>query len=276
MPVERRRTRLGPVVTVLVLLAVVLLFARTPPGTSLVTWLHGFLEFFSGAFALVALSAATVAGTIAAQQSVPARLRILMQAAHRATALMAVAFLAAHILLKVMEAHATALDTLVPFLDGQDRALYVGLGTIASDLMIIIVATGVMRGRFAGHRRPWVWRTVHGLAYAAWPVAIIHGLLAGRTPKLWVTLSYLVCLGVVAVAILARLPRLIRRRKLTGTYRHAPRSGTRAPGAARTGASGASRGSGAGGDGEPAAEVPDEQFWRLLRAEAKQWMGNRR
>jgi hypothetical protein len=86
-----------------------------------------------------------------------------------------------------------------------------------------------------------------------WPLAIVHGLLAGRTPKWWVTLSYVVCLALVAVAALARLPRVIRDRHTIGAHRPAPRV-----------------------DVPPPVEVPDEQFWRLLRAEAKQWIGDRR
>jgi predicted ferric reductase len=235
-----------------VLLVAVLIGARTSPGTAAVAWLRGFLEFYSGVFALLAMTATVVAGVIAAQHAVPARFRILVQAAHRATALMTVGFLVAHILLKVMEAHAGVLDILVPFLGGQDRARWVGLGTIASDLLILAMATGVMRGRFVGNRRPWLWRSLHGLAYAMWPLGIAHGLLAGRSPTWWVTASYLVCFAFVAVAALARLPRIVGNRNMIGAHRPAPRADP------------------------PQVEVPDEQFWRLLRAEAKQWIGDRR
>src|SRR5262249_19938919 len=147
----------------------------------------GFLEFFSGVFALVAMTGAVVFGVIAAEAGMPARFRILAQAAHRATALMTIAFLVAHILLKVMEAHASILDVLIPFAGEKQRLLYVGLGTIATDILILVMATGILRGRFAAERRPWVWRTIHALAYFVWPLAILHGLLAGRTPKWWVT-----------------------------------------------------------------------------------------
>jgi hypothetical protein len=236
-----------------VLLVAVLVGARTATGTATVAWLRSFLEFYSGVFALLAATATVVAGVIMAPHAVPARFRILVQATHRATALMTIGFLVAHILLKIMEAHASVLDILVPFLGGQDRARWVGLGTIASDLLILMMATGVMRGRFVGSRRPWLWRTLHGLAYAMWPLAIAHGLLAGRTPKWWVTLSYVVCLVLVAVAALARLPRVMRDRHTIGAHRPAPRV-----------------------EEPPAVGVPDEQFWRLLRAEAKQWIGDRR
>ncbi|MDN3352119.1 hypothetical protein [Actinomadura sp. DC4] len=242
-------------IVILVLLAGVLVFARADPGT--VDWLHDFLEFFTGVFALLAMTGVVVAGVIAAQQSIPARLRILVQAVHRAMALMTVAFLATHILLKIMESHATVLDVVVPFTGGQDRARWIGLGTLASDLMILVMVTGIMRGRFVANRRKWLWRTLHMLAYAIWPLSIAHGLLAGRPPKWWVTASYLICLAFVIVAILARLPEIIRERNQIGDHRPPPP------------------------DERPAAEVPrvevpDEQFWRLLRAEAKQWIGDRR
>jgi hypothetical protein len=243
-------------IVILVLLVAVLIFARTSPGTATVTWLSDFLEFYTGAFALVAMSAVVVAGVVAAQQSLPARFRILVQAAHHATALMTVGFLAAHILLKVMEAHSSVLDILVPFMGGQERARWVGLGTIASDLMILVVATGLMRGRFVSNPRKWVWRTLHILAYAIWPLSIVHGLLAGRPAAWWVTGSYLLCLAFVVVAILARLPQLIRERSQIGGHRPLPREERPAADV-------------------PRVEVPDEQFWRLLRAEAKQWIGDR-
>jgi hypothetical protein len=238
-------TRTRTWIVTLVLLAAVLMGARTATGTAAVAWLRGFLEFYSGVFALLAMTATVVAGVVAAQHSVPARFRIFVQATHRATALMTVGFLVAHVLLKIMEAHASVLDTLVPFLGGEDRARWIGLGTIASDLLILMMATGVMRGRFVGNRRPWLWR-------------IVHGLLAGRTPKWWVTLSYVVCFAFVAVAALARLPRVVRDRHMIGAHRPtSPRTARPATGI-------------------PPVEVPDEQFWRLLRAEAKQWIGDRR
>jgi hypothetical protein len=248
-------TRSRTWIVTVVLLVAVLVGARTSTGTATVAWLRSFLEFYSGVFALLAMTATVVAGVVAAQHAVPARFRILVQATHRATALMTVGFLVAHILLKIMEAHASVLDTLVPFLGGQDRARWVGLGTIASDLLILMMATGVMRGRFVGNRRPWLWRTLHGLAYAMLPLAILHGLLAGRTPKWWVTLSYVVCLALVAVAALGRLPQVVRDRHTIGAHRPAPRADAPAV---------------------PPVEVPDEQFWRLLRAEAQQWIGDRR
>lgn len=244
----RRRT----VVAVALLLIGALLGARTRQGGAAVMWLRGFLEFYSGVFALVALSAAVVAGVVAAQRISGVRLRILAQAAHRATALMAVGFLAAHIALKVMEAHAAALDAVLPFAGG--RGVYVGLGTIAGDALIVVLATGVLRGRFVALSRPWIWRAVHALAYAMWPLAIYHGLTAGRRPAAWVVWSYLICFGVATLVAASRLPRASRDRR---TVRARP-AGPPPP------------------RQRPQRDVPDAEFWASLRAETAGWIGDRR
>ena len=83
--------------------------------------------------------------------------------------------------------------------------LYVGFGAIASDLMLLVFATGIARASFAENRRPWLWRLLHGSAYLAWPMSILHGLTAGRQPAEWVTWSYVVCLTAVGAALLIRM-----------------------------------------------------------------------
>ena len=109
----------------------------------------------------LAATASVVSGAAAVQRFVSIRFRIFAQAAHRLTARLAVGFLATHILLKIMEAHADVVDAVLPFLSGHDRALYVGLGTISGDLLLLLFVTGVARGRFARASRPWVWRAEH-------------------------------------------------------------------------------------------------------------------
>ena len=166
--------------------------------------LQRFLLEYSGVFALVALTAAVAAGLAAADRLVvsPAG-RVTVQAVHRALSLAAVGFLASHVLLEVLAHRSHAIDTLVPFL-ASGRTLYLGLGTLASDLILLITLTGVARGRFASH---WTatWRGVHVTAYLAWPLAILHGLLSGRTAKPYVDWSYGACVAAVAVALVVRL-----------------------------------------------------------------------
>jgi hypothetical protein len=102
------------------------------------------------------------------------RHRVLLQGAHRSVATASVAFLAVHIFTKVVEGHAGLADVVIPFV-ASHRTFYVGLGTIASYLMIAVMVTGLMRGRFAGSAHPWLWRTLHSVAYACWPIALLHG-----------------------------------------------------------------------------------------------------
>jgi predicted ferric reductase len=173
-------------------------------------------EYYVGVLSLVALSLTVMAGVAATDRSLLLiRHRVLLQAAHRWTAVLAVGFLAVHVVLKVGERHAGALDVIVPF-QAAHRPWYVGLGTIAGYLMVIVTGTGLVRGRFATMARPWLWRAVHGGAYIAWPVAIVHGLRSGRPAASWVTISYELCLIGVGIAVLGRSGRALLR---SGTNR---------------------------------------------------------
>jgi len=186
-------------------LAALVVFAVTGPGTVLLGAVFTFLEFYSGVFSLVALSLTVMGGLLATDRVVLlVRHRILLQAVHRALATTAMVFLGVHVTTKVVEGHATLADAVIPFL-ANHRTVYIGLGTIAGWLMIAITVTGVLRGRFAGTKRPWLWRTLHASAYLCWPVALLHGLNAGRAAKTWVVLSYALCLIGVGIALLVRL-----------------------------------------------------------------------
>jgi hypothetical protein len=181
------------------------LAASTPAAAWVIlASLQRFLLAYSGVFALVALTAAVAAGLASADRLVvsPAG-RVTFQAVHRALSLASVGFLASHVLLEVLAHRSHAIDTLVPFL-ASGRTLYLGLGTLASDLILLITLTGVVRGRFAS-RWTATWRGVHVTAYLAWPLAILHGLLGGRTAKPYVDWSYGACVAAVAVALVVRL-----------------------------------------------------------------------
>jgi DMSO/TMAO reductase YedYZ heme-binding membrane subunit len=163
-----------------------------------------FLLAYSGVFALIALTAAVAAGLIATDRLVvtPAG-RVTFQSVHRALSLAAVGFLASHVLLEILAHRSRAIDAVVPFL-ANGRTLYLGLGTVASDLILMIAFTSVARGRFAS-RWTAAWRGVHVTAYLGWPLAILHGLLSGRTAKPYVDWSYGACVAAVAVALVVRL-----------------------------------------------------------------------
>ncbi|HEY2795241.1 MAG TPA: hypothetical protein VGJ28_22965 [Micromonosporaceae bacterium] len=179
--------------------------AFTPPGARMARGTYAFLAFYAGVFSLVALSLTVMVGLLATDRLVLAvRHRVLMQSVHRALATAAMVFLVVHIVTKVAAGHAGVLDVVVPFLN-HHRTVYIGLGTIAGYLMTAITVSGILRARFAGTSRPWLWRTLHASAYACWPIALLHGLNAGRAAKSWVTVSYVLLVILTGIALLIRL-----------------------------------------------------------------------
>ena len=191
------------------------------------TGVQRFMLSYSGVFALVALTAAVAAGLVATDNivMVPAG-RVVSQAVHRALSLAAVGFLATHVLLEILAHRSHVIDAVVPFL-ASGRTLYIGLGTLASDLVLLILATGVARRRFAAHW-PATWRAIHAGAYLGWPLAIVHGLLGGRPAKPYVDWGYGACLAAVALALAIRLVSATRSRAEAAPHPVLDRAGSAA------------------------------------------------
>ncbi|MBO0772933.1 MAG: hypothetical protein J2P35_15860, partial [Actinobacteria bacterium] len=207
-----RKRLTGSLVLVLVIITGTGAGAATASGRVIVAAVQQFLLFYGGVFALIALSAAVAVGLVATDRIImsPGN-RIAAQAVHRAVSLAAIGFLAIHIALEIVAARSHVADSVVPFL-ARNRTLYVGLGTIGSDLMAVIAVTGALRKRFAGLRAPWAWRVIHASAYLAWVLSIVHGLLAGRTAKPYVDWSYGACVAVAALALTVRAVATVRSR----------------------------------------------------------------
>jgi hypothetical protein len=176
----------------------------TSQPTRIAAAIARFLLIYSGVFALVALTAAVVAGVLATDRMVmsPDR-RILAQALHRTASVIGLCALANHIMLEILAHRARLIDGFVPFMAARST-FYMGLGTLSSDLLIVIIVTGIARRRFTRGPARWLWRALHATAYAAWPLAILHGLLAGRSAKPYVDWSYGGCLAAVVVALAVR------------------------------------------------------------------------
>lgn len=138
------------------------------------TW---YLARGTGLVSMLLLTAVLVLGILSRSGKPVAGLpRFVTQGLHRNVSLLAVAFLTVHVVTVVLDPYALTgvVDVLVPFGAGY-RPLYVGLGTLALDLVIALVVTGLLRHRIAPH----VWKAIHWLAYAMWPSALIHGIGAG-------------------------------------------------------------------------------------------------
>jgi sulfoxide reductase heme-binding subunit YedZ len=120
-------------------------------------------------------------------------------ALHRNASLLSIAFLGVHVVTLLFDPYAQLrlVDLLIPF-QGAYRPLWVGFGTLASDLLLALVATSLLRQRL-GLRR---WRLVHWLAYAAWPVALLHALGAGTdATTAWLRAIALLCGGAALAAL---------------------------------------------------------------------------
>ena len=164
-----------------------------------------FMLFYAGVFALIALCASTGLGLVATDRVfLNAGHRVLAQSAHRAASFGAVTFLIIHIVTEILAQRVHVLDAVVPFLS-PFRTFYIGLGTIASDLIILLVITGIMRGRFNAHGRAWRWRAIHYTSYASFVFGVWHGLLAGRPAKPYVDWSYGLLVALVLLALAVRI-----------------------------------------------------------------------
>ncbi|OXY90018.1 ferric reductase-like transmembrane domain-containing protein [Streptomyces diastatochromogenes] len=132
---------------------------------------------------------------------------------HRTLSLSATAFLALHIGVAVIDGYVNigALDVLVPFVSDY-QPLWLGLGTVAVDLMLAVLITSLLRER-VGQR---AWRAVHWLAYASWPVALAHGLGIGTdTGTDWMTWLTVCCAAAVLAALGIRVAHSARAARRT-------------------------------------------------------------
>jgi sulfoxide reductase heme-binding subunit YedZ len=165
---------------------------------------YWYLTRSSGAVALILLTVALVIGIVLVGRVRTERWpRFAVDGIHRAASLLAIVFLAVHIVTAVLDSFApiSLWDAVIPFV-GAYRPVWLGLGAAAFDLLLAVAITSVLRERL-GHR---AWRAVHWLAYAVWPLAIVHGLATGSDARQgWMTVIYVVCTAAFAAAVLARV-----------------------------------------------------------------------
>ncbi len=129
--------------------------------------------------------------------------RFAIAAMHRTASLLAVALLAVHIVTTLVDPFPRIglLNAVVPFATDY-RPLWMGLGTVASDLLLALVLTSLVRRRL-GYR---VWRFVHWFAYVCWPVAVLHGIGAGSdTKETWMLALTVASVAAVLLALAGRL-----------------------------------------------------------------------
>lgn len=141
--------------------------------------------------------------------------RFVTQAFHRNLALLSMVALGLHAATAVAD---TFVDirwwqALVPYVGSTYQPLWLGLGALALDLLLVVALTSVLRTRMR-HRS---WRAVHLLAYAAWALSMAHGLGIGTDVAdraAWAIATSATCAAVVLLAVLHRLVGLLRPREL--------------------------------------------------------------
>jgi len=165
---------------------------------------YWYLTRSTGAVSLLLLTFSIALGVADLNRLSTQRLpRFVIDALHRNVSLLALVFLALHIITSLLDTFTSIsiVDAFVPFL-GSYRPFWLGLGAVAFDLMLAVIITSLMRARL-GYTS---WRTVHWLAYASWPIALLHTFGTGSDAKsTWLQLLSAVCVLVVLASVLTRV-----------------------------------------------------------------------
>jgi predicted ferric reductase len=175
----------------------------------------------TGIVALLLLTAVLVLGTgVSRQGRLPGLPRFAVTDIHRNLSLLSVAFIAVHVLTTVLDSyvHIPLISAVVPFASGYER-LWLGLGAVSLDIMAAMIVTSLLRGRM----NRVVWRAVHLLAYASWPVAFAHSIGSSKDLQQgWMLGLAIGCALIVAAAVAWRLAHAARQvpraRRVTSVF----------------------------------------------------------
>ena len=163
----------------------------------------------TGVVALVLLTAVMVLGILVNRQGrLPGLPRFAVTNLHRNLSLMAVVFIVIHVITAAADSYVSIplISAVVPFTSGYE-GFWLGLGAVSFDLMLALIVTSLVRGRLS--RR--VWKAVHWLAYASWPIAFAHSIGSSSDLQGGLLLGLsLVCAAALAAALAWRLVALAR------------------------------------------------------------------
>lgn len=158
----------------------------------------------TGLVAMVLVSATVVLGALTGARLVGRRWPgFAQQAVHRNVSMLAVVFLALHVLTSVLDSfvHIGWAGVVVPGVSGYEP-LWVGLGAVALDAMVAVAVTSLVR-----HRLPaGLWRAVHWAGYLSWPLAMAHAFGAGTDmAEGWASILGALCIAAVVGAVAVRI-----------------------------------------------------------------------
>ncbi|WP_337313933.1 ferric reductase-like transmembrane domain-containing protein [Candidatus Aeolococcus gillhamiae] len=157
-----------------------------------------------GMSTLIILTATVVVGIGAALRWETRRSpRFVTADLHRNLSLLAVVLLALHITTTLLDpfAQISVRDAVIPT-GAAYRPVWLGLGVVAAEMLIAVAASSLLRSRVG----PRTWRVIHWLAYASWPLAVVHGLGTGSDSQAaWMVGIDAACVTAVTVAVARRL-----------------------------------------------------------------------
>lgn len=122
---------------------------------------------------------------------------------HRFAALAGTLLVALHVVLLFFDPYAQlrVVDFVAPFL-GAYRPFWLGLGTLAFDVLVVVMVSSVFRHRLG----LTIFRAVHWMTYALWPIAFTHALGNGTDAgRQWFLVFAVFCAIAVAASLGWRL-----------------------------------------------------------------------
>lgn len=158
----------------------------------------------SGVVTLILFSLVVALGIATTKRWRLARLpRFVTLGLHRNVSLLAVAFLGIHIGTALLDSYAhVSLTRLFVPVPSSRYGLFLGLGALSLDLLVAVVVTSLLRHRL-GRR---VWKSIHWLAYASWPLAFFHSIGIGTDRAAgWFVDTAVACAGLIALTVFWRL-----------------------------------------------------------------------
>jgi methionine sulfoxide reductase heme-binding subunit len=134
----------------------------------------------TGVVSLLLLSLVVMLGMLVNRQGrLPGLPSFAVTGLHRSLSLLSVLFIAVHVATAIIDPYVSIrlAAVVIPFASSYEP-FWLGLGAVALDLVAALILTSLARA----HMSRRTWRGIHWLAYAAWPVALVHGI--GSSPDL--------------------------------------------------------------------------------------------
>ncbi|MDA8209185.1 MAG: hypothetical protein M0Z92_09335, partial [Actinomycetota bacterium] len=163
--------------------------------------------------AMVLLALVVILGMVTATKAAPKGFaKFLVPDLHRRLSISAAVFLGVHIVTALLDSfvHIGLAASIIPFVSSY-RPVWVGFGAIAFDLLVVVIATSVVRHRFS--QGPW--KKIHYLSWLVVSFALFHAIGTGSDARVGlVEVVYIALVGVVALAAIFRTATDAQLRKL--------------------------------------------------------------